>query len=72
MTGQTMQEKLQKAVEAQDAGIPVDWQALCLETYNVATQEIGKLSAELAELKSEHGVDDAPTPVDTAMTPPAA
>ena len=63
--GQSIQDKLQAAVQAQEAGVPVDWQALCVETYNVATAEIQGLQEALQKQKAE----EVPTPQDTGMTP---
>ena len=47
MSDQTLQEKLQAAVDAQNKGIPVNWQEMCLETYNAAMAEIQRLNALL-------------------------
>jgi hypothetical protein len=56
MSEQTLQEKLQAAVDAQNKGIPVNWQEMCLETYNAAMAEIQRLNA-LLEPEEETGAE---------------
>lgn len=51
--GRSIQEKLQAAVQAQEAGVPVDWQALCVEAYNTAAGEVQRLQDEIGRLTTE-------------------
>ena len=41
--GKSLQDVIQGAIEAEDKGVPVDWKAMCLQTYNVAMEEIKRL-----------------------------
>ncbi len=42
--GKSLQDVIQGAIEAEDKGVPVDWKAMCLQTYNVAMEEIKRLT----------------------------
>jgi len=48
----SLQEVIASAVEAQDKGVPVDWQQICLHTYQVAEAEIARLNYLLEQMKS--------------------
>ncbi len=39
----SLQQVIEAAVTAENAGVAVDWKALCFQTYNVAMAEIQKL-----------------------------
>ena len=43
MTERTLQGALEAAITAQEAGAKIDWQAMCVEVYNVAMAEIKRL-----------------------------
>ncbi len=49
----SLQEVIASAVEAQDKGVPVDWQQICLHTYQVAEAEIARLNTLLEKATSE-------------------
>jgi len=42
----TLQGVIQAAITAEDAGVPVNWKAICLQTYEVAMAEIKRLTPE--------------------------
>ena len=45
---QTLQDKLTAATEATNNGIPVNWQQMCYETYNLMMAEITRLNEAAA------------------------
>jgi peptidoglycan hydrolase CwlO-like protein len=49
----SIQEKLQDAVQAQQVGVPVDWQAMCVEAYNTAASEVQRLQEEIGRLTTD-------------------
>ncbi len=45
----SLQDVIQAAITAEDAGVPVNWKAICLQTYEVAMAEIKRLQPEPEE-----------------------
>ena len=45
-----IRELVQKAMEAEQSGIPVNWKEMCITAVNVATQRVGQLEQQLEEL----------------------
>jgi hypothetical protein len=37
---------IQAAARAEREGVPVDWKAICIQTFNILTEKINKLVAE--------------------------
>ena len=53
----SLNEIIQTAIQAEKAGVPIDWKELTFKTYNVATNYITQLEAQLPQEKeqpSEH------------------
>jgi hypothetical protein len=50
MEQQTLDQKINEAVTAQNRGIPIDWQRMCMETYNVMMVEVQRLQGELDDV----------------------
>jgi len=44
---------LRTAMQAQDAGVPVDWQRLCVDTINTATNEVTQLEHKIEALQDQ-------------------
>lgn len=42
----TLQDIIQAAIKAEDAGVPVNWKEICLAGYQAAVAEIRKLQDE--------------------------
>ena len=42
----SLQDVIQAAVEAENQGVNVDWKAMCFQTYNVAMEEIKRLTPQ--------------------------
>jgi len=64
MDGQaSLNEVINGALQAESQGIPVDWKALCLQTYNLATNHIANL-----EGTHEEDSDDQPDAADDLAT----
>ena len=53
MSERTLQSILEAAVVADEAGVPVDWKALTVQTYNVAMEEIKRLTPEQHSLMDQ-------------------
>ena len=45
----SLQDVIQAAITAQDSGVIVNWQELCLQTYQVAMAEIKRLTPDPEE-----------------------
>ena len=45
-----IRELVQKAMEAEQSGIPVNWKDMCITALTVATQRVGQLEKRLEEL----------------------
>ena len=46
VTERSLQDIIQAAITAEDAGVPVAWKQICLNTYQVAMAEIQRLQPE--------------------------
>jgi len=46
MSERTLQSILEAAIAADEAGVPVDWKALTVQTYNAAMEEIKRLTPD--------------------------
>jgi hypothetical protein len=59
----TLNEIINTALNSDNVGVPIDWKALCFKTYNVATNHIASLEAELETAKNalEGVVNTEPT-----------
>ena len=55
----TIQELVQNAENSHQAGVPVDWRALCIQVMQAATQTVAGLEEKLAELQPEDEEDTA-------------
>ena len=49
----TIQELVQNAENSHQAGVPVDWRALCIQVMQAATQTVAGLEEQLAALQPE-------------------
>lgn len=58
-----IQDVLNSAIEAQNAGVPVDWQRLCLDTISAATKEVSHLEQQVAQLQNQVGILENPPEV---------
>jgi len=48
-----LNELINKAIESQRQGIPVDWQSLCITCTNVASNVVQQKDDEIASLQDE-------------------
>jgi hypothetical protein len=42
----TLEDVIAAAARATEQGVPVDWKAICIQTFNILTEKINKLVAE--------------------------
>ena len=49
----SLQQVIEAAVTAENAGVAVDWKALCFQTYNVAMEEIRNLNLKFNDIAPE-------------------
>ena len=46
----TLESVISAAAEADTKGVPVDWKAICVQTYNTLTAKINTLSTEASKI----------------------
>ena len=58
----TITEVVQKAMEAEQSGVPVDWRAMCITVHNAALEAAKAATNETPELPEDfvQQFDDSP------------
>jgi hypothetical protein len=56
-----IRELIQKSVEAEQAGVPVNWKELCVTAVTVATQRVGQLEKELQQYTTVEATEETDT-----------
>jgi hypothetical protein len=56
----TLEDVIAAAARATEQGVPVDWKAICIQTFNILTEKINKLVQEKKENEIPFNEDDIP------------